>query len=312
MKRILCLALCAVMAVAVSACNDNADSPTQPVTEAQATDAPAPTETDDGLSLKDFIAGFDTEPQIENQTIYADQHLSVMVNDIDYTAASGPQLRLTVNNSFDRDIIVQAPYVAVNGYMISAEMNIEISGGKSADGTLTLPYYYLAMSDVDSLNRIELTLRVAEAESYNPLFTSKLLSVKTAAAPEKNTGCDDSGQIAYDGNDIKVVIKGLNTDRGFSDGAQLIVYMYNGTDRSIDILTGTVRVNGYDLTSVMNRVILPEKHAVDAVTFYDLDMEEYNIVEIDSIEVSFEIKDAETWEDIASTDVIRITPERQV
>jgi hypothetical protein len=51
---------------------------------------------------------------------------------------------------------------------------------------------------------------------------------------------------------------------------------------------------------------LPGKRAVDTVTFYRMDLDEYDIDAIDSIKMSFQIKDAESWETIDSTDMIAV------
>ena len=85
-----------------------------------------------------------------------------------------------------------------------------------------------------------------------------------------------------------------------------MVYMYNGTEQNIAVRTDDVIVNGYDMTSAMNCTILPDKRAVDVVTFYKLDMEEFGIDEIDSVKVSFEIKNADNWETLDATDMISV------
>ena len=145
-----------------------------------------------------------------------------------------------------------------------------------------------------------------EAKTYEPIAKTDLITVTTSAKQDEQTVCDESGQVAYDDNDVKIVLQGVNTDRAYSDGAELMVYMYNGTDKNIAIRTGDVIVNGYDMTSAMNCTLLPDKHAVDVVTFYTLDMEEYGIAEIDSVKVSFEIKDADSWDTIDSTGLISV------
>ena len=40
--------------------------------------------------------------------------------------------------------------------------------------------------------------------------------------------------------------------------------------------------------------------------FYGQDMEEYGIEDIDSVQVSFSIRDAESWKKLASTDLIDV------
>lgn len=317
MKRIFCLALCVIAALLACACDNTevSSTPTQIQQEEtrpqQTPDSVAPTEDDHSLSLKKFISSFDTTPTItEEKKIYEDNNLSVTLKGIDYTAVAGPELQLSIENKTNKDIVVQSPYSIVNGFMITPEMNAKIAASKSKDCSLTLKYFNLAISNITSLRKIEFALRLVEATNYNPITTTDLITVETSAKQEE-TEYDESGQLAYDDNDIKIIFKGVNTDRAYSDGSELMVYMYNGTDQHIVIRAEDVIVNGYDMTSAMNSTILPDKRAVDVVTFYKLDMEEYGIEEIDSVKVSFTIKDADTWETIDSTDLISVTlPEK--
>lgn len=310
MKRMICLAMCGLTAVFACACGKEAAAPTQaqPETAAvlQTEEVPAPTENNGALSLKAFVRSFDTTPAIEEKVIYEDSDLSVTVTGIDYSAISGPSLQLSVQSNYKKDVIIQAPYAVVNGYMVSPEMSINVPAAKSANGTLTLPYFNLAISDITTLQNIEFAMRIVEANNYNPIAKTDLISVKTTAEQNGEKKFDESGQAVYDNNGVKIILKGVNTDRAYSDGAELIVYMYNGTDRNIAVQTNDVIVNGYDMTSAMNRTILPGKHAVDVVTFYTLDMEEYAIDEIDSVNVSFVIKDADSWETVDATDRISV------
>ena len=311
MKRLFCLVLCTLTAVLACACgSEEAATPTQasPETAAQeqTEESAVPTEGSDTLSLKSFISSFDTTPTAEEKTIYEDKDLTVTVTGIDYATVSGPSLQFSLESRYGKDVIVQSPYAVVNGYMVSPEMNAEVPAGKTVNGALTIPYFNLAISEITSLQKIEFALRIVEAKSYEPITKTELLTVTTTAKQESESACDESGQTAYDDHDIKIVLKGVNTDRAYSAGAELIVYMVNGTDGSIAVRTGDVIVNGYDMTSAMNRTILPDKKAVDVVTFYTLDMEEYGIDEIDSVKVSFEIKDADSWDTIDSTGLISV------
>ena len=318
MKRIICLALCALAALLACACDNTKDSSTptqaQPVeTAAQQTpDSVPPTENGGSVNLKKFINAFDTKPTVtEQKKIYDDEKLSVSLKGIDYTAVSGPQLQLTIENKSDKEIVVQSPYSIVNGYMITPELNAKIAPSKSTDCSLTLPYFKLAIAGITSIKKVEFALRSVDSKTYNPIATTELITVETSAKQEEEVKCDESGQVAYDDNDIKIILKGVNTDRAYSDGTEVIVYMFNGTDQKIAIRAKDVVVNGYDMTSAMNSTILPDKRAVDVVTIYKLDLKEHDIEEIDSIKVSFTIKDADNWETIDSTDLISVTlPEK--
>ncbi len=317
MKRIICLALCALAALLACACGNTKDStPTQaPQEETQAPQTPdsvPPTEDGNSLSLKKFISSFDKKPEVaEQKKLYEDENLSVSVKGIDYTAVSGPQLQLNIENRSNKEIVAQSPYSIVNGYMITPELNGKIAAAKSADCSLTLPYFKLAIANITSIKKVEFAVRLVDAKTYNPITTTDLITVETSAKQDEEVECDESGQVAYDKDDIKIIFKGVNIDRAYSDGAELMVYMYNGTDQKIAVRAKDVVVNGYTMTSAMNSTILPNKRAVDVVTFYKLDMEEHDIVDIDSIKVSFTIKDADNWETIDSTDMISVTlPEK--
>ena len=312
MKRIICLIMCALAAMLTCACSqDKTESaPTQAQTEAVKETAsqtePSPTENPDALGLKAFINSFDKTAVAEEKEIYHDNDLTVKALGIDYTAISGPGLQLSFESRYKKDIIIQAPCAAVNGYMISPELSTEVAAGKTAEGTLTLPYFNLAISNITTLKKIEFSLKVVEANTYNPIVKTELITVSTSSDDGKDTPCNENGQIAYDKNDVKIVLQGVNVDRAFSDGAELMVYMCNNTENSIAVQTDEVIVNGYDMTSAMNLTILPGKRAVDVVVFYKLDMEEYNIDVIDSVDVSFTLKDADKWDTIDSTDLISV------
>lgn len=313
MKRIICLALCAIAAVLACACDhaEISSTPTQiqpdeTAVQQSESETVAPTEAVSTISLKHFITTFDTTPAISKDTIYDDQALAVTLIGIDYEAISGPQLLLSVENKTGKDIVVQSPYSIVNGFMITPDMNMKIGAGKTAEGTLTLPYFNLAISNITTLRKVEFALRLVEAKNYNPITTTELITVTTSAPQNEESGCDESGQIAYDDNGIKIIFKGVNTDRAYSDGTEVMVYMINGTDKTVAVRAKDVVVNGYDMTSAMNSTILPDKRAVDVVTLYKLDMEEYGIDEIDSIKISFVIKDADQWETIDSTELISV------
>lgn len=317
MKKIFCIILCAITAVCCCACGGNKPSPTEeltePVTEAatkdEATTATEASETDGRAGLKAFMARFDDTPTVGDKLVYEDKDLTVTVHGINYAPISGPELHLTIENRLDKDIVLTAPYAAVNGYMITPEFKTDIPKGKSTNSNLTLPYFSLAIADITVIREIDFALRVTEARTYNPLFVTDIIPVKTSAfkTEDKPAEEDIAGQTVYDKDDIKIVLRGVSSDRAYSDGAEMVVCIFNGTDRNISVRTDDITVNGYELiSSVLSRTVLSGKRAVDVVTFYKQELKEYGIDAIDSVKVSFEIKDADTWEQIDSTDMIGV------
>lgn len=308
MKRIFCAALCVLVALCVAACGEK--KPTEPATTSAATEAPATKdEAAANSAMKDFIARFDDTPTVGDQPVYEDKNLTVTAHGINYAPIAGPEVRLTIENRYKQDITVQSPDAVVNGYMISPRLEISVPAGKTVSGNLSLSYFSLALADITRIREIEFSLRVTETKDYNhTLLDTDVLSIRTSAAnaTADSASPDDSGQIAYDKDKVKIVLKGVGSDRPDSDDPELTVYLYNGTDKAVKICTDSVIVNGYDMTSAMNLTILPGKRAVDCVPFYGQDMEEYGIEDIDSVQVSFSIRDAESWTKLASTDLIDV------
>lgn len=319
MKRVICLLLAGMMLVLLAACGDDngGATATQAATETTATEAltqpqtetEAPTEEDqpgNREKLSAFISEFDREAEIEESVIYEKDGISITAKSLNYDPVSGPQLKLSVKNETENDILIQSAYVAVNGFMMRPDMNIEVPAGKTAAGDMTFAYYQLAMADINTIADVRLSLRIMDKREYEVITVTEPVDLTTTAAEGYEPSFDEEGQVVYDKKKIKIVIKGVSEERLFSDDPVMMVYLYNGTDQNITVQTEDVLVNGYEFTSAMSTTLLPGKRAVDIVTFFSQDMEEYGVETIESVKVSFEIKDEETWENIDKTDMIDV------
>ena len=305
MKRVVCILLIAALAaLSLAACGEqSATEPAAPQTEA--TDPASSAQSAGELDLKAFIKAFDTAPSLQETVLFADAGVTVVAKGIEYDPINGPIVLIGVTNDSDRDMTVTGDTVVVNGFMMNASFTVECSASKSAEGQLVLPYGKLAMSGISSIAKVELALLAAQADdAADP--ANAVTAALTTSSENSGSTVNDSGQTAYDGNNVRIVLKGVDERRMYSDGPALIVYMENAADKTVSIQTGDIKVNGYDFTSAMSTDILPGKKAVDIVTFFDMDMQEYGISEIDSVELSFKIIDEAAWDTIAETGMITV------
>ena len=60
------------------------------------------------------------------------------------------------------------------------------------------------------------------------------------------------------------------------------------------------------IDSTMSEDVAIGKKAVTALTFFNSSLEENEVTEIESIEASFHVFDADTWDDIVNTEPIKI------
>ena len=306
MKRVLCFLIAAAL-MALTACGDGTTAPTDGTAAetSAATDAYTTT-PDEGFDLSDFIEGFDREPTMEAQPVCELGGVSVTAEGVTYDPITGPIIMLAVDNTTERDVLIQTDLAVVNGYMTEVECDFEVEAEKSLTGELAIPYTSLALAGVDELAEIGFTLRILDAESFEVIAESEAVELTTSAKASYEPSFDESGQLAYEGGDVKIILRGIDESGMLTDADALIVYMYNGSDKAVTVQAHNVTVNGFELTGAMNTVILPGKRAVDTVDFFRLELDEYGIASIDTVELSFRILDNSTWETIAESGVISV------
>ena len=140
----------------------------------------------------------------------------------------------------------------------------------------------------------------ADWETY---LDTALIQLKTSIADTYEYAFDDSGEVAYDVNGIKVIIKGLAKDASIW-GPSVVVYIENNTDQAFTVQTRDVSINGFMVDAMFSCDVMPGKKAVDTITFMETELEENEIVSIEDIELSFHIFDLESWDTIVDTDVV--------
>ena len=144
------------------------------------------------------------------------------------------------------------------------------------------------------------------SESWEDIVVTDTIVVNTSIASTYVQKVDDSGEVLFDSNGVKIVGKGLSADDSFW-GPGVIVYIENNTDRNIIIQTRDVSVNGFMVESVMSEEVVAGKKAMSAVQFLSSDLESNSITDITDVELYFTIVDSDSWDTIQDTDVIAIS-----
>ena len=333
-KRMLCLILAVVMALAAAACGDSDETeptaasagnteatdatsatgdetrPTEPVTPATS-DETEPTQPDEkeGLDMKAFLKDFDRTAQIEEQVVYDVDNVKVTALKLRYDPVLGAVVQFRVENKSEQNLLIQTEACAVNDYMMKTDLSIAAAAGKTAEGEMIVSYPSLALAGCQKIAVLEYTLLLIDSSTFDVLTTCEPVVMQTTAFGKYEQTYDDEGQTAYDDGSIRIVLKSIDRSRQVSEYPCLIVYMYNGSDRTREIQEKALWINGYEITRGMSTTVMPSKHAVDVVEFYDMDLQEHNIGEFDSVEVSFRIVDDETWDTVAETELVLLEEE---
>lgn len=218
---------------------------------------------------------------------------------------SGPEIKLLIENDSDRNILITAESVSANGYMMPlAGLYAEVTAGKKANEGLSLMNSELEQSGIDTLAELQFYLKIQDPDTWEVTATSDLLTLTTSAAPYEQP-VDDSGDILYDSNGIRIVCKGLKQDVIW-DGT-VVFYMENSSGKAVTIYAENVSVNGFMQDVSLWSDLRDGTRLIDGMSMIDLsDLEIESIDQIENIEFNLRIIDEDTWEEIATTDALTL------
>lgn len=218
----------------------------------------------------------------------------------------GPEIKVLVENNSDKDLLITADRVSVNGYMSPySSLFTEVAAGKKAKESFYLSSSDLEQSGIETVAEIQFCIDVSDSESWDTLYTSDLITLSTSAAGLEQP-VDDSGDLLYDAEGIKVVCKGLKQDEIW-DGT-LIFYMENNSDQPITVYAEDVSINDSMAEVSLWSDLRAGTKIVDGMTLLDLeDLELESIDDVKSIDFKLRVINSETWNQIATTDEINLT-----
>lgn len=296
----LLLALVMVMATACSSVNEDIKQPANvngdssvttgdDATNDNAGDGEDPAK--DGLSVAETVL-YDADGIVVTATGYEE-------------GWTGPEIKILVENNSEKNVLVTTASVSVNGYMMPyASLYAEVAAGKKANESLSIMSSELEQSGIDTLAELQFYLQIQDPETWETAATSELLTLTTSAAPYEQP-VDDSGDVLYDSNGIRIICKGLKQDIIW-DGT-VVFYMENNSGKAVSIYAENVSVNGFMQDVGLWSDLRDRTKLIDGMSMIDLsDLEIESIDEIKNIEFNLRVVDAETWEDIVTTDVLTL------
>ena len=274
---------------------------------------PANVNGDSSVNSNEEPAGNDSNNEQENDTVEITVAETVLyeADGVKVTATGyedgwmGPEIKILVENDSSKNVLVTSASVSANGYMMpTASLYAEVAAGKKANETLSIMSSELDQSGIEMLAELQFYLQIQDPETWETITTSDLLTLTTSAAPYEQP-VDDSGDVLYDSDGIRIICKGLKQDIIW-DGT-VVFYMENNSGKEISIYAENVSVNGFMQDVGMWSDLRPSTKIIDGMSMIDLSVLEIeNIDQIENIEFNLRIVDANTWEDIVTTDVLTL------
>lgn len=301
-KKVLAMILAAVVfSTMLAGCGSESKTPS----DVKPDSGVLATEETEAESEADSISGGSSEVTLDEKEIYNNNGIIVTARGID-NGLMGTNISLNIQNTTDQDVLITAKDISVNDYVMSqAGLYVEVAAGKAANDNICLYASELEECGIDTIAEIEFFLVVSDNETWEEIDTSQLVTLTTSAGADFVQTVDDTGDVMYDSNGVRVICKGLKDDLVWS--GSVVFYMENNTDRALSVYAENVSVNGYMEDVSLWSDMQPGKRAVQGMSILDLsDLGIESIDEIHEIEFSLRIVDADTWEDVAATDMMTL------
>lgn len=257
-----------------------------------------------GTGTSNDSGSSDEEVTIAETVLYEAEGIKVTAKSL-ADGLLGTEVKLLIENDSSKNILITSSSVSANGYMMpTAALYAEVAAGKKANESLTLMSSELDQCGIETLAEMQFYLQIQDPETWETIKTTDLITLATSATGYTQP-VDDSGDVLYNENGYKVVCKGLKQDIIW-DGT-VVFYMENNSSKAVSIYAENVSVNGFMQEVGLWSDLRPSTKMIDGMSMIDLsDMEITNIDEIKTIEFNLRIVDAETWEDIVTTDAMTL------
>lgn len=242
---------------------------------------------------------------IEEQLLLEQDGIKITATGIDVEGSfMGSELKLLIENESDKSITVQARNVSVNGYMVDTSMSADIASQKKINDSLTFSESSLEECGIANIADIELSFHVIEAETWDTIFDSDTITIATSCADSYTQSYDDSGDLIYEDDSVKIISKGKTEDSFW--GPEVIIYIENKLEENITVQTRDTSIDGFMVDDSFSPEIAGKKRAISNITFMSSDIEENNLSDFNSIETSFHIYYTDSADTLIDTEPITI------
>lgn len=219
---------------------------------------------------------------------------------------SGPQIKIVVENDTKQNLLVTVQSLSVNGYMMpTASLYAQVAAGKKTNDAISLLSSELEQAGIDTIANLQFYLKIADSDSYDTLISSDLITLDTSAAGYQQP-VDDSGEVLYEENGIRIISRGLQQSPIW-DGT-FVFLMENNSGEPITVSAENVSVNGFMEDVSLWSELRDGTRLIDGMYLLDLsDLGLESIEDVESIELNFRIIHSDTWDEIVTTDVISLS-----
>lgn len=241
---------------------------------------------------------------IEETVVYEENDIEVTVTGLGRNSM-GRQVKVTVENNSEYDIVLTGSDFVVNGIMLDGWLYVEVSAGEETEGAIEFYTEDMKAAGVEQLATVNcVDAYVFDANSFNNLFECPF-SFETSIAGEHEQEIDDSGEVLFEEDGITVIAKGAAADD--ETGATVTILVINETGEDIIVESENVSVNDYTVDGWMYDRVLADTVRFAQLTIWTTELEENDIDDVEEISFSLSFRYVDNWKNICETDVLTFT-----
>ena len=239
---------------------------------------------------------------IEEKVLFEQDGIVVTAKEYVTDDIWGDGIKLLIENNSDKSITVGCNALIVNNYMISDLFVSGVAAGKSANKIMYLSNTELEAVGIDAVGQIEAYFHVYDSDTYETLFDTDCVTIRTSEYANMDTVADDTGVELYNANGVKIV--GKTVDENSFWGTAILLYCENHSGQNIGISVEEMSINGFMMEPLFTTTIYDGKMALEDITIFTEDLVVNGINEIEEVELKFHIYDAESYDTIADSEVV--------
>lgn len=242
---------------------------------------------------------------IEEQLLLDQNGLKITAKELENDPIWGLGVKLLIENGTDKNLGVGCSALIVNNYMISDLFSSSVAAGKKANDIMYISSAELSASGINKIGQIEAYFHIFDSDTFETLFDADPVTIKTSGYDAMDIKAMDNGKELYNRSGVRIV--GKYVDEQSFWGAAVLLYIENSSGKNIGINCDNVSVNGFMVTPVFSSTVYDGKMAIDDITIFSSDLEANGITSVDTIELTFHIYDAVSYDTIAVTEPITFT-----
>lgn len=261
-------------------------------------------ETPEAGSVSDVTVNTESPAKvtIEEQVLFEKDGIKVTAKEYVKDNIWGDGIKLLVENNTDNNISVACDAVIVNDFMIFDMFYCDVAAGKKANETLYLSSSDLSNAGIDNIGKIELDFYVTNSDTYSRIFEHEYVTLTTSAYENMDTTTNIDAVEIYNENGIKIMGKAVNEHDFW--GSAIVLYIENNSGENVGISCDNMSINGFMISPLFSSTVYSGKKAIDDITIFESDLEENDIENIENVELSFNIYNADNYSTIFETGAI--------